>query len=508
MNKKTLLIILDGFGFRKEKTNNAVHMAFTPHWDNCVKTYPTCLLEASGLAVGLPKNVMGNSEVGHMNIGAGRIVPQDLLRINMNIEKGFLKENEKIKNMSNQEGVLHLLGLLSDGGVHSHIEHLKHLVSVIKDMNPEKKVVIHPILDGRDSPPQQGIVYLKNIMELIDENIEIGVVSGRFYTMDRDRRWERTEVAYRALVGLDKTSIVSDYLLGLREQYDQSVTDEFIAPFKTSQTRNISDGDQLIFLNFRADRARQISQSLGLESFSEFKTPIKIKSSDYLTFTEYQKDFPFPVLFPREYPRKTIGELIAEKGEKQLRIAETEKYAHVTYFFNGGIEESFKGEDRILIESPKDVSTYDEKPEMSAYTLTKEVLDNLKKDYKLIVLNFANGDMVGHTGNQSAAIQAVEVLDDCLGRIILKAPSEGYDILITSDHGNCELMKDQKSGVPFTQHTMNPVPLVWVSERAKGKKLNNGRLADISPTILDILGWQKPVEMTGESLICHIGAAQ
>ncbi len=504
MGQKILLIILDGFGFRREVTNNAIHMALTPHWDQCLKTYPFCLLEASGTSVGLPPDVMGNSEVGHMNIGAGRVVPQDLLRINTSIEKGFFKKDEKVKYMATQKGVVHLLGLLSDGGVHSHRDHLKLLITAITDINPQKTIVIHPILDGRDSPPKQGVVYLKDIIEFIApfKNVEMGVVSGRFYTMDRDRRWERTELAYKALTDLgENTLIVSDCVLELQRQYDESIVDEFILPFKTAQTKCLSRGDQLIFFNFRADRARQISQSIALEEFSKFKTPVKINSSDYLTFTEYQKDFPFPVLFPRECPQRTMGELVAERGEKQLRIAETEKYAHVTYFFNGGVESPFLGEERVLIESPRDISTYDEKPEMSAYGLTKEVLENLKKDYRLIVLNFANGDMVGHTGNQSAAIEAVEVLDDCVGRIMMKALPVGYDIIVTSDHGNCELMKDQRSGVPFTQHTMNPVPFVWVSERARRERLKNGRLADISPTILDILGWQKPVEMTGESLI-------
>jgi 2,3-bisphosphoglycerate-independent phosphoglycerate mutase len=355
-------------------------------------------------------------------------------------------------------------------------------------------------MDGRDTPPKSGIQYINEIENFLQPfpNAKIGTVIGRFYAMDRDKRWERVEIAYKALTQKDSNSF-SSAKMAIDDAYSKNETDEFVLPRQVTGTPRVSSDDQIVFFNFRADRAREISVAFGDPEFKSFEAKVKVKADNYITFSEYQEDFKFPVIFKRERPKNVLGELYASKGLRQLRVAETEKYAHVTYFFNGGEEEVFKNEERVMVPSPKDVKTYDQKPEMSVFEVTDEILKGMDQGFDLIVANFANGDMVGHTGNEEAAIKAVEAMDKCLGKILEKSENKKYEFIITADHGNCEQMIDPESGVSFTQHTTNLVPLVWVGE--KTKPLRNGGLADIAPTILDIVGWQQPAEMTGNSLI-------
>lgn len=499
-----LLVILDGFGYSEHKEHNAIHLARTPNYDSIIKNYPWSLLENSGESVGLPEGVMGNSEVGHLNLGSGRVVYQELTKIAKFIrEKGF-DSHPTIQSLAkNPKGAIHLVGLLSDGGVHSHIDHLLSLIKSLTSLSKEKPIFIHAITDGRDTNPKSGIEYIQKLQNFVDQlpNVQISTIVGRFYAMDRDKRWDRVEVAYKSLIQENESEMFESAEEAIQDAYGKGETDEFVKPRQVRGGVRISSQDQVLFFNYRADRARELSSAFGLKDFKEFPAPVKISPDNWVTMTRYQKDFPFPVLFDQDSLSNILGQVVSEKGFKQLRVAETEKYAHVTYFFNGGREAPFEGEDRVLVPSPKDVKTYDEKPEMSAFEVTDKVIDGISKNYKLIVVNYANGDMVGHTGNQKAAIQAVEALDKCLGRILPAALKNNYEILITADHGNCEEMVDPQSGEVMTQHSLNPVPCILVSEKRKGQKLDNGKLADVAPTILDVFGWPVPKEMDGKSLI-------
>ncbi len=503
MNKRALLIILDGFGHSEVKEHNAIYQAHPKNWESFLKKYPHSLLETSGTAVGLPEGIMGNSEVGHLSIGSGRVIQQEFTRISeFSKTKGFESLPDVKRAMSAKEGQLHFIGLVSDGGVHSDLDHLFGLIDAAIREKVKTNVCIHVITDGRDTPPQSGAGYIKKLEAKIagHSNFKIATVIGRFWAMDRDKRWDRVEKAYQALTQSQTPCFISASE-AINEAYQKTETDEFIEPRQTCKTGRIGPKDHVIFFNFRADRAREISEAFALPTFKEFATPIKVQAKNWICFTQYQKDYPFPILFEKLYYKNLLGEVVARNGGKQLRVAETEKYAHVTYFFNGGEEKAFEGEDRVLVPSPRDVATYDLKPEMSAFAVKDKVLEGLDKDYALIVVNFANGDMVGHTGIEPAAIKAVEALDKCLGEIIDKALAKNIDVLITADHGNCEEMISRETGQPFTQHTTNPVPLVWISKSAAGKKLKNGRLADIAPTILKILELEQPQDMTGAILL-------
>lgn len=505
--KPVMLIILDGFGLGKEYSGNAIKLAKTPNIDRFLKEYESTTLEASGLAVGLPEGQMGNSEVGHLNIGSGRIIYQDLTKISKSIEDGdFFEKEEFLKaiiNAKKNNKKIHLIGLVSSGGVHSHNTHLYALLKLMKNQDFHQ-VYIHAILDGRDVPPTAGKADIK---ELIDKIKEIGVgevatISGRYYAMDRDKRWERTELAYDAFVlGLGKEAM--DPVMAIEKSYKENITDEFIIPTVIKKDRGpvatVDNGDSIIFFNFRPDRARQITRAFVDEVFQGFERKKKVNTF-YVTMTEYDKTIENTYVAYREKaPNNTLGQYISKKGLSQLRIAETEKYAHVTFFFNGGIEEPFENEDRALISSPK-VATYDLQPEMSALEVKNEVLDRLKTDkYDLIILNFANPDMVGHTGVVSATIKAIETVDSCLGEIVELLLEKGGKALITSDHGNAEMLIDEQDGSPITAHTSNKVPLILVGD--KDVELQEGILADLAPTILELLGLEKPEEMTGNSLI-------
>lgn len=506
MTKPVMLIILDGWGIGKEYEGNAIYLANTPNYDRLIMDYPNTKLEASGLAVGLPEGQMGNSEVGHLNIGSGRIVYQELTNISKSIEEGnFFNKKEflqAIENAKKNDSKLHIMGLVSDGGVHSHNTHLYGLLELCKRHGLEE-VYIHAFLDGRDVPPTIGKQHLQELEDKIDE-IGVGhiaTVSGRYYAMDRDNRWERTKLAYDAMV-LGRGKMDSSPVEAVQKSYDEGINDEFVVPIVITKNNKpiatIDSGDSIIFFNFRPDRARQITRAIVDEEFNGFEREKKVDTF-FVTMTEYDKTIEnVHVAFKPEKPKNTLGEYISSLGLNQLRIAETEKYAHVTFFFNGGREEPYENEDRVLIPSPK-VATYDLKPEMSAIEVKDEVLNRLNMDkYHLIVLNFANPDMVGHTGVIEAAIKAVETVDACLGEIIdLLIKKEGK-ALITADHGNAEMLIDERDGSTITSHTTNKVPLIMVGEDGK---LKEGILADLAPTLLDMMGLEKPKEMTGESLI-------
>lgn len=507
MKKPVALIILDGWGINKNKKGNAYFLAKKPNIEGFFKNYPSTHLTASGEAVGLPEGQMGNSEVGHLNIGAGRIVWQSLSRISKSIRDGSLFKNEVLLNAFNtvkaKNTNLHIIGLLSDGGVHSHIEHLFGLLDMAKQ-NKIEKIFIHCFLDGRDVSPTAGSGYLKQLEKKLEE-LKIGhiaTIMGRYYAMDRDKRWERIKLAYDAMV-LGQGKKIKNAIEAVEASYKEGKTDEFIMPLILTDSKNnalakISDNDTVIFYNFRPDRARQITKSLTDKTFIEFERNVFPKV-DFVCFYEYEKDFKLPVVFPNEDIHNGLGEIISKSGFKQLRIAETEKYAHVTFFFNGGREQVYKGEDRCLIPSPK-IPTYDLKPEMSAYEVTDEVIKRIETGiYDFIVLNYANFDMVGHTGDLNATIKAVEAVDTCVGKTIDSILKKGGTALLTSDHGNAEQMIDYETSEIYTAHTTNPVPLIIIG--AGKLKLKHGILADIASTILGLLNLEKPKEMTGENLI-------
>ena len=505
-DKLTMLMILDGFGINENEKGNAVKLANTPNIDKLMKTCPTTVIHTSGLQVGLPEGQMGNSEVGHTNIGAGRIVYQELTRITKSIENGdFFSIPElvaAIENCKEHNSKLHILGLLSDGGVHSHMRHLFAILELAKRKDFED-VYVHCFLDGRDTPPASGENYIAKLEEKMKEKGvgTIASISGRFYAMDRDKRWQRIQKAYDALVngiGNKATTAVS----AIESSYQKEVFDEFVEPTVIysgdEPVATIGENDSVIFFNFRPDRAREITRTLVDPEFNEFET--KKLNLYYVCFTQYDETLPnVHIAFKPETLKNTFGEYISNKGLTQLRIAETEKYAHVTFFFNGGEEKQYPGEDRILVPSPK-VETYDMQPEMSAEEVTQKVVEAIKsKKYNAIILNYANPDMVGHTGNLDAAIQAVEKIDDCVQRVVEAVNEVEGTLIITADHGNAEQMIDYKTGEPHTAHTTNPVPLILVGK--DGVKLKEGKLADLAPTMLEIMGLEKPEEMTGESLI-------
>ncbi len=510
MSKKpTVLMILDGFGLNDRKDANAVYEAKTPVIDNLMATYPFVKGNASGMAVGLPEGQMGNSEVGHMNMGAGRIIYQDLTRITKEIQDGTFFENpallKAIENVKANNSALHLYGLLSDGGVHSHNTHLYGLLEMAKRHGLEK-VYVHCFLDGRDTPPASGADYIKELYEKMQELGvgQIATVMGRYYAMDRDNRWDRVEKAYRAVAFGEGIQAECPYD-AVKASYEQEVYDEFVVPTVIMRdgkpTATVNDGDSIIFFNFRPDRAREITRAFCADEFDGFDRGER-KKVTYICFTEYDVTIPNKeVAFHKVEIKNTFGEFLASKGLKQARIAETEKYAHVTFFFNGGVEAPNPGEDRILVNSPK-VATYDLKPEMSAYEVCDKLVEAIKSDkYDVIIINFANPDMVGHTGVEAAAVKAVEAVDTCVGRAVEALKEVDGQMILCADHGNCEQLVDYETGVPFTAHTTNPVPFVLINYDPAYTLKEGGCLADLAPTLIDMMGLEKPAEMTGHSLL-------
>ena len=509
MSKRpVMLMILDGFGASDKEDGNAILSAYKPNYDRLWNNYPHTFVSASGLDVGLPKGQMGNSEVGHLNIGAGKIIYQELTRITREIEEGTFFKNEAL-NFAMDEALrknssLHLLGLLSDGGVHSHIMHLKALLKMAKNKGLTN-VYLHAFLDGRDVPPKSGRSFIIEIEDYMKE-LQVGrvaTVAGRYYAMDRDKRWERVNLAYNAMVS-GKGEYNADAASAVLESYSIDKTDEFVLPVVITENdkpiATIKDDDSVIFFNFRPDRAREITRAINDRVFDAF--PREALNLTYVCMTQYDKTIEnvYVAYRPESYSN-TLGEYLAKCGKKQLRIAETEKYAHVTFFFNGGIEAPNENEDRALIPSPK-VPTYDLKPEMSAFEVTEEVLKRIKSDeYDVIILNFANPDMVGHTGVFEAAKKAIEAVDICIGRISDLVLSKGGTIFLTADHGNAEEMIDYSTGEPMTAHTSNKVPFIYISSEGISKKLRDGgRLCDLAPTILEELGLPIPNEMEGKPL--------
>ena len=510
--KPLLLAILDGWGVGLPTETNAVFMADTPNMDHWAEKYPCTTLAAHNGAVGLPEGQMGNSEVGHLNIGAGRIVYQDFTRINRAVETGELEENDVLvaamEKLSAKNNSLHLLGLVSDGGVHSHLDHLLALVRVAVK-NGLTKIFIHAFMDGRDTPPHSGADYIRQLQEGLAKIGcgRIASITGRYYAMDRDTRWERVKVAWQALVN-GRGETAADPAQAVRDAYERGESDEFIKPIillddDAGPVATIRDGDTVLFFNFRADRARELTRAFTMEKFDGFDVSDRPLLTDFVMMTQYDKDFDLPILFPPLSLTHILGEEISSHGLRQLRIAETEKYAHVTFFFNGGREEPFPLEDRVLIPSPRDVATYDLEPGMSADKITDTLLAELDKDkYSLIILNFANGDMVGHTGIMKAAVAACETVDKCLGRLVKKIQEMDGTVLITADHGNADIMWNEEIHEPFTAHTLNPVPFCLINDNYLGRKLEEGgALKNIAPTILTLLDLPIPAEMEGESLL-------
>ncbi|MFO7819735.1 MAG: 2,3-bisphosphoglycerate-independent phosphoglycerate mutase [Halanaerobacter sp.] len=507
--KPLALIVLDGFGCNPREEMNGVKAADLPNFDKLWAEYPHTKVRASGEAVGLPEGQMGNSEVGHMNLGSGRIVYQDFTKINLAVENNELDERdaiaEAVENVKENDSALHLLGLVSDGGVHSHIKHLFGFLEMAERKGVDD-VYVHAILDGRDTPPQSADKYIAQLEEKMDELGvgEIATIGGRYYYMDRDNNWERTERAYNAMA-LGEGNRSESALKAVKNSYDEDVTDEFVEPTVVTEdgspVANVADDDAVIFFNFRADRARQLTRALNDIDFNGFDREVDPKL-EVVCMTEYDETIDAPVAFPPVELDNILSKVLSDNDKKQLRIAETEKYAHVTFFFNGGKEKAYEGEDRKIIPSP-DVATYDLKPEMSAYEVKDEVVDRVNNnDYDLVVLNYANPDMVGHTGDMDAVVEALEAVDECLGETIEAIQAQGGAAFITADHGNSEQMKDYETDEPFTAHTSNLVPLIYVNDEDKDAELiEDGKLADFAPTILDLLEIEVPEEMTGSNLI-------
>ena len=511
MSKRTtVLMILDGYGLNDRKDHNAVAEANTPVMDKLMKEYPFVKGNASGMAVGLPEGQMGNSEVGHLNMGAGRIVYQELTRITKEIQDGTFFENpalvKAMENCKANDSALHIYGLVSDGGVHSHITHLYGVLEMAKKFDL-KKVYVHCFLDGRDTPPASGKGYVEQLEE---EMKKLGVgkvasVCGRYYAMDRDNNYDRVELAYKALTkgeGLTAESATT----GIQASYDRDETDEFVKPTVVVEdgkpVATIQDKDSIVFINFRPDRAREITHAFCDHDFKGFERGKRLDVT-YVCFSDYDPTIPNKdVAFHKIAVTNTFGEWLAANDMTQARIAETEKYAHVTFFFNGGVEEPNKGEDRILVNSPKDVATYDLKPEMSAYEVCDKLCAAIKSEkYDVIIINFANPDMVGHTGVEAAAIKAVETVDECVGKAVDALLSVNGTMFICADHGNCEQLVDYETGAPFTAHTTNPVPFILVNYDPAYTLKEGGCLADIVPTLIETMGMTKPAEMTGKSLL-------
>lgn len=503
---KAILIILDGWGKGKKDKADIISAANTPYMDKLQEQYPTSELLTDGKNVGLPEGQMGNSEVGHLNIGAGRVVYQDLVRINKAVEDGSIAENKQLKEAlsyaKDKDKAVHFIGLLSDGGVHSMDKHVYKLADITGDYGLDK-VFIHALTDGRDTDPRSGYGYIKNLLSHLKEsNGTVASITGRYFTMDRDKRWERIKIGYDALVKGEGEQKTQDLLQAIEKSYEDGATDEFIKPIihvddSGKPVGTINEGDVVICFNFRTDRLREITTVLTQQDMPD--EGMKTLPLHYFTMTNYDKTFKnVSVIYDKPLIKNTMGELVAEAGRKQIRIAETEKYAHVTFFFNGGREDEFEGEKRIMVPSPK-VATYDLQPEMSAYEVKDRIVAELKKqETDLVVLNFANGDMVGHTGVYKAIKKAVEAVDECLKEVVEAAKTNGYEALIIADHGNADNAVNT-DGSANTAHSVNPVPAVLVTERFK--KIKNGILADVSPTLIQIMGLKQPEEMTGKSII-------
>ncbi|MBB5021080.1 2,3-bisphosphoglycerate-independent phosphoglycerate mutase [Desulfurispira natronophila] len=496
------LVILDGLGHRSDVRGNAVAAARMPFFKGLLANSPHGLLQASGEAVGLPPGQMGNSEVGHLNLGAGRVVYQELVRISLALREGTIAQNAPVNaflaQVQQQSGILHFVGLLSDGGVHSHMEHLFGLIDYARSQGV-KQIAVHAILDGRDTSPSSGVSYLKQFQRFAADRpgVELASVVGRFYAMDRDKRWERLEQAYQ-LFTAGEGQVTSAPLQQVEEAYGRGITDEFMVPIKVTDTPIMNAGDSVFCFNFRADRARQLTQALALDHELPFDAPVKLPR--YLCLTEYAEEYSLPCAFTSEPLPDLLGEVVSRRGLRQLRIAETEKYAHVTFFFNGGEERQFEGEDRELIPSPRDVRTYDLKPQMSADDVAARLVGCLETvPYDLVVLNFANPDMVGHSGVFEAAVQACEAVDRSLQKAVEALRQRGYHVLITADHGNAEQMEDEH-GNPHTAHTTNPVPVVLLSDEP-WQLAPAGKLADVAPTLLQLLDVPVPDAMNGVSLV-------
>lgn len=506
--KPVVLTILDGFGYSEAQSYNAIALAQTPTWDELWSTCPHTLLDCHGESVGLPDDQMGNSEVGHLHLGAGRLLYQDFTLISKAVSNRTLSENPvlrgAVETARSAGKALHIFGLLSPGGVHSHESHIHAMVEFAVHSGLEK-VYVHAFLDGRDTPPKSAGASI-SAMEAKFAELGAGRIAslaGRFYAMDRDNRWERVQKAYELIVQGRGEFAAERALDGLEQAYARGETDEFVQPTTIVPTGSkpvtLNDGDAVVFMNFRADRARELTRAINEPDFKEFERQLVPKLGAYVTLTEYHQDFPYPVAFRSDSITESLGQLLSEQGLKQLRLAETEKYAHVTFFFNGGVDAPFPGESRILIPSPK-VKTYDLKPEMSAPEVTDEFVKAIEsQDYDVIICNYANGDMVGHTGNLEAAIKAVETLDTSLARVLAALRKVGGEMLITADHGNVEQMVDSETGEALTAHTLNPVPLVYVGHPVRLEE--GGNLADIAPTLLAMLGIDKPAAMTGRSLL-------
>ncbi|MDR1150431.1 MAG: 2,3-bisphosphoglycerate-independent phosphoglycerate mutase [Clostridiales bacterium] len=503
MSKKTILLILDGFGLSDNINNNAIAISKTPTLNYFFERYPWSRLETSGLSVGLPKDQMGNSEVGHLNIGAGRVVYQDLTHINKSIEdKSFFKNSVLLSTMKlikKNNNSLHIMGLLSDGGVHSHISHLYALLDLASRYKLER-VYIHAFMDGRDTSPHSGKLFLYELEKNTKERNcgKIASIIGRYYAMDRDNRWDRIELTYKTLTNSSEYDFDDCYSC-INYFYDRGITDEFINPSIIIKEARIKKNDSIIFFNFRPDRAREITKVFCDENFDNFDR--KYLKTKFICFTDYDISIKNKlVVYHKQNLNNTLGEYISKIKLKQLRLAETEKYAHVTFFFDGGKEKIFENEDRILIPSPK-VATYDLKPEMSVYLITQKFIEQVL-NFDVSIVNFANCDMVGHTGNMTATVKAVEAVDDCLGKIYNFVKLNNLNLIICADHGNAEQMLDFSTKEIFTSHTKNPVPFIFINTKIKkSHKIKDGSLCDISPTILDLIDISKPIEMTGKSLI-------
>jgi len=503
------LIILDGWGYREETKANAIIAADTPTFDRLWKKYPHTLISASGLDVGLPEGQMGNSEVGHLNLGAGRVVYQDLTRISRDIENGDFFKNPVLINAVDStvknDKAIHVFGLLSPGGIHSHEKHIQAMFKLAA-AHGAKKLYMHAFLDGRDTPPKSAAQYIKNLEETFQKigAGKIASIIGRFYAMDRDKRWDRVEIAYNMLTLGEAERHVTTALEGLEKAYAAGETDEFVKATcihaKKENPITINDGDSIIFMNYRSDRAREITRAFNEKEFHDFERKRIVKLNTYMALTEYDQTFTVPIAFPPESFKNTLGEYLANQNKTQLRIAETEKYAHVTFFFNGGIEAPNKNEDRILVASPK-VPTYDQTPEMNAGEVTDKLVEAIQsKKYDAIICNYANPDMIGHTGNFEATVQALEFLDKCLERVITALKAAGGEAIIIADHGNAELMFDEKTEQPHTAHTTSPVPFIYVGREGSIKE-NHFALCDIAPTMLTLMGLPIPNEMTGKSIV-------
>jgi 2,3-bisphosphoglycerate-independent phosphoglycerate mutase len=514
--KRAVLIVLDGFGIGKDSAFNAINNAKMPFYRDLIKKYPHSQLLTHGEAVGLPEGVMGNSEVGHMTMGAGRIIYQDLTRISKTIQDRSFFGNSVIR--ANIEagargtGRVHFMGLLSDGGVHSHIDHLLALLTLAQQLKvPE--IFVHAFLDGRDTSPHSGVKYLQQLLRhpaflapAGQGRARIATLSGRYFAMDRDKRWDRIEKAYKAMTG-QATPVAMDAVAALEKSYSAQKTDEFVEPVLLLDEGAVRSGDSLFFFNYRSDRAREISLAFTAAEFSEFNRGASPPKTSYTGMTRYEAALNIPAAFLPQNLDHIFGEWLEERNLSQFRVAETEKYAHVTFFFNGGREQAFKNEDRVLVPSPRDIPTYDLKPEMSAFQVADEAAARIKRQhYDFVLMNFANADMVGHTGNYEAAVRAMETLDECLSRVIGAAEKSGYHVLLTADHGNAEEMRDGHDHI-HTQHTLNPVPAIWVAPgsaiapKSSRTALNDGSLQDIMPTLCGLMELPLPKEVTGKSLI-------